>query len=285
MLKRIDIFMCTWRAFGVRFKIGLLIVSMFFIFGFIVTVFCPIDTAELSNYMKNMKSSSEHLLGTNAVGQDIFWQLLMSIKNSLIIGVLTATFATLLALLVGISSGFIGGKTERVVMFLCDTIIVIPMLPILIMIASLLKGRASIYIISLILIFFNWPGPARQTRSLTLSIREREFINTALFSGESKLKIIVCEIMPHIIPWAMANIINTILVAIAAESSMAVLGLSSASLNTLGTMIYQARQYQALLLGNWNWIGAPVVAMMVMFIGLFFTFTGYNEYISRKRGL
>ncbi len=207
-----------------------------------------------------------------------------SIRNSLIIGILVASAATIIGVIMGLLSGFLGGVVDRVIMFCCDVIIVVPSLPILILIASLLKGGASIYIISAILIFFNWPWPARQARSMALSMREREFINTAHFSGESTFKIITQEIFPYIFSWATANFINTVLVAIGSESSLAVLGLSSSTTATLGNMISWARNYQAILQQRWLWIGTPVVATMLLFIGLFITFNGYSTYISTKRG-
>ena len=84
--------------------------------------------------------------------------------------------------------------------------------------------------------------------------------------------------------WAMANFVNTILVAIGSEASLAVLGLSSTTTPTLGNMIYWARQYQAIMKKQWIWIGSPVLATSILFIGLFLTYTGYNEYVAKKRG-
>ena len=78
-------------------------------------------------------------------------------------------------------------------------------------------------------------------------MREREFVNVAWFSGESPFRILTRHIFPYIAGWSMANFINTILVVIATESALAVIGLSNAQQATLGTMIYWAIQYQALL--------------------------------------
>ena len=173
---------------------------------------------------------------------------------------------------------------DRVLTFIGDAIIVIPSLPILILISSMMSGRTSIMTIAAVLTVFNWPWPARQARAMALTIREREFINTAHFSGENRLKIIVCEILPYVASWAMSNFINTIMVAIGTESSLAILGLSSTTTATLGNMIYWARQYQAILQERWIWIGIPVGLTMLLFIGLFMTFTGYSDYTSKKRG-
>jgi peptide/nickel transport system permease protein len=154
----------------------------------------------------------------------------------------------------------------------------------LILMASLLQGKASLLLISAILVVFNWPWPARQTRAMALSMREREFINTARFSGSNTLAIIVKEIFPYVLSWSLANFINTVLVAIATEASLAIIGLSSAEEATLGTMIFWSRERQALLGHKWWWVGAPVVSTIVLFIGLFLASTGFSDYSAEKRG-
>lgn len=274
----------VWRSMSLRFKIGLGIVIAFFIIGFVVYLFSPGSVMTLSAFKKNQAPSWEHLLGTNKQGQDIFWLLIESIHNSMILGIVVAAAATVIGVLVGLLAGFIGGAVDRAIMLVCDSVIVIPSLPILILLGALLRGRATTMMIAAILIIFNWPWPARQARSMALTIREREFVNTARFSGESTLKIVCVEIVPHVLSWAMANFVNTILVAIGSEASLAVLGLSSTTTPTLGNMIYWARQYQAIMKKQWIWIGSPVLATSILFIGLFLTYTGYNEYVAKKRG-
>lgn len=273
-----------WKSMSLRFKIGLCIVAFFLVVSFVLYWFSPGDVMALSTYKRNQPLSWEHPLGTNRQGQDIFWLLVESIHNSMVVGIVVAIAATVIGVLIGLFSGFVGGAVDRVIMFICDSIIVIPSLPILILMGSMLRGRASLMMIAGILILFNWPWPARQARSMALTIREREFVNTARFSGEGLFKIVCVEIVPHVLSWAMANFVNTVLVAIGSEASLAVLGLSSTTTPTLGNMIYWARQYQAIMLKQWVWIGSPVLATSIMFIGLFLTYTGYNEYVAKKRG-
>ncbi|MCD7864755.1 MAG: hypothetical protein LUG54_01785 [Clostridiales bacterium] len=82
----------------------------------------------------------------------------------------------------------------------------------------------------------------------------------------------------------MARFINNILLTIQTESSLAVIGMSNSSWATLGTMIYWANNYSAMMMRQWYWILAPVVAMVVLFFGLFMTLSGIQEYNSRIRG-
>jgi len=68
------------------------------------------------------------------------------------------------------------------------------------------------------------------------------------------------------------------------EVTLAILGLSPATLMSLGNMMRVAQSYNAALLGHWFWIGAPVVASVFFFVSLFMFITGYNDYLSVKRG-
>ena len=154
-----------------------------------------------------------------------------------------------------------------------DIIIAVPSLPILILISALLGGKNSLVIIAVVLVIFNWPWPGRQARAMSLSLREREFISVAQASGESTLKIVVVEIMPFVLGWALANFINTILVAISAESGLAIIGLSSLKDATLGTMIYWAMQHQALLSGK---VALDSVADLCDHVAFYWSFSGFH---------
>lgn len=263
---------------------GMVLLAGFVLLGAVLPFFSPYDSRSWNVVPRNLKPSAEHLLGTTNLGQDTFWLLAQAVQNSLIVGLIVATAATTIGVLVGLTAGFRGGVMDRALTLLMDVFIVIPSLPILILMASLLQGRASLLLISLILVIFNWPWPARQTRSMALSMREREFINTARFSGSNSFTIITREIFPYILPWALANFINTVLVAIATESGLAVIGLSSLEEATLGSMIYWALQHQALLGARWWWIGSPVVAIVLLFVALFLTSTGWADMNAEHRG-
>lgn len=272
------------RLIKPRLVVGILIVSIFLILGLIVPFFAPEDPTDWNTYFRNMPPSSEHIMGTNNLGQDIFWLLTWSIRNSLWIGIGVASLATLIGVIIGLLSGFMGGFVDRFLTLIMDIVIAVPSLPILILLSSLLGGKTSLVIIAGVLIIFNWPWPGRQARAMSLSLREREFIHVAQASGESTLKIVVVEIMPFVLGWALANFINTILVAISAESGLAIIGLSSLKDATLGTMIYWAMQHQALLLEKWLWILSPIFSIMLLFIGLFLVSTGWSDYFATRRG-
>jgi peptide/nickel transport system permease protein len=150
-----------------------------------------------------------------------------------------------------------------------DALIVIPSLPLLILLSSLTKGQTSLVALGTVLVVFNWPFPARQIRAVALSMRERDFVSLAWFSGEPVWRILWRQMVPYLRRWAVANFINTILVVIAVEASLAFLGLSNDNVPTLGTMIYWALKHQALFAGRWWWLLPPILMIILTFVGFF----------------
>lgn len=258
-----------WKTANFRLKAGLIITCFFMIVGFVVYFFPHQDPFTFNTYPNNLGASGEHWLGTTSMGQDVVWLLIEAIHNSLLIGLIVATIGTVVGVLVGLLAGFVGGVFDRILMIITDTFVVIPSLPILILMTSLMKGKSTVVVMALVLALFAWAWPSRQIRSMALTIKERDFIHTARFSGESTLQIVVTEILPFALSWSLSNFMNATLSAIGSESSLAVLGLSPGNLVSLGNMIQWARNYNAVLAGRWLWIGAPIVATVILFVGLF----------------
>lgn len=270
---------------NVRLSIGLTLLAIFIIGSLALPFFSTVDPAAQGTYLKNLKFSSKHLLGTNALGQDIFWYLVFSIRNSLLLGTGVSLGITLISTLMGLSAGYIGGWYERIVVMLMDTFITIPVLPILIVLGALVRGNTSFVIVAVILIVFGWAWNARTIRSMALTLREREFINMARFSGAGTFDIILREIFPYVYSYMVVGFINTILYAVNTEAALAVIGLSKVQIPTLGSIIFWALNYNALMIGQTAWIIAPIVATVLLFLGLFLTSTGYNEMFANQRGV
>ena len=274
-----------WKNASFRLKLGLIVTLFFLILGFVV-FYIPHTNPFPNNVMqKNLPPSSEHFFGTTSQGQDIFWLLIEAIHNSLSIGFIVAFLGTVVGVFVGLIAGFVGGGVDRVLMVITDTFVVIPSLPVLILMTSLMRGSGStVILMALVLALFAWAWPSRQIRSMALTMKERDFIHTAWFSGEGTVQVVVTEILPYALTWSLSNFMNATLSAIASESSLAVLGLSPANLVSLGNMIQWARQYNAIMAGRWNWILPPIIGTILLFVGLFMLITGYNDYLSMKRG-
>ena len=269
---------------NIRLKIGFSILSVFVFAAFVLTWFCPQDPSELGSYPTYMKVSWQHLLGTNGLGQDIFWFLMFSIRNSLLLGLAVASCTAVISLAIGLSAGFQGGRYDRFMMLFNDSFVIIPTLPIMIVLSSMVRGHAGFPAIALILIIFGWAWNARTIRSMALSVREREFVNMAWYSGCSRARIIIQEFFPYVFAYTVVGFINTILYAINAEAALAIIGLSSIETPTLGSAVYWANTYSAIMTGKFLWIGSPILALSLLFLGLFLTSTGYNQFFAERRG-
>lgn len=273
-----------WLANG-RLSVGLLILLVMGLGSVVLPFFAPVDPSLQASYMRGLPVSGIHWLGTNALGQDIFWFLVFAIRNSLALGIVVAIGVICISTAVGLSASYIGGRFERGVMLIVDTFITIPLLPILIILGALIRGNTSFFTVGLIIIVFGWAWDARTVRSMALSLREREFINMARFSGANTFDIIVREIFPYVSAYMVVGFINTVLFAINTEATLAVIGLSKVEVPTLGSIIFWALNYNALFTGQYVWLIAPIVATITLFLGLFLTSTGFNAAFANKRGV
>ncbi len=267
-----------------RLLIGLIILAIMVLGSFILPLFMNVDPAVQGTYPKSLSPSSEHLLGTNSLGQPVFWFNIVALRNSILLGVSVAVAVMIISVTVGLTAGYIGGWTDRVIIVITDSFIIIPTLPILIVLAALVRGSTSFIAIGTVLVIFGWSWGARTVRSMALSLREREFINMAYFSGMNHSGIIFKEIFPYIYTFAVVGFINTILYAITTEAALAVIGLSNLRVPTLGSSIYWALNYNAILTGQYAWLFTPVVLTVLLFLGLFLTSTGYNDLYAARRG-
>lgn len=268
-----------------RLAIGLFLIAVLGIGSFVLPFFCPVDPSVQATYLKNLPPSWDHLLGTTAIGQDIFWFLVFAIRNSLTLGILVGVGVTIIATAIGLSAGYIGGNYERAVMLVVDSFITIPLLPILIILGALIRGNSSFLTVGFIIMVFGWAWGARTIRSMALTLREREFINMAKFSGASTFDILLREVFPYVTAYMLVAFINTVLFAINTEATLAVIGLSKVEVPTLGSIIFWALNYNALFTGNYVWLVAPIVATILLFLGLFLSSTGFNQAFANRRGV
>ncbi|MBX3062182.1 MAG: ABC transporter permease [Anaerolineae bacterium] len=233
----------------------------------------------------DLPPSWEHLFGTTSRGQDLFWWLTFAVRNSLFLGVLTAIISRVIAIFIGLTAGYRGGWLDRVLMSLNDTFVVLPLLPILILLGFLLRDKMNLFYLAIILGLFGWPFDARLIRSQVLSLKERSFTRTALYSGTSSFRITIHEHLPFVLPIVFATTINNILWSIGMEVTLSILGLSDLTTPTLGTALFWANQHGALVAGVWWWIAAPALVTIVLFLGLYLFFTSINEFIDPRTRL
>jgi peptide/nickel transport system permease protein len=229
-----------------------------------------------------MKPSAEYLLGTDSNGQDIFWQATFAVRNSLIISLIAGLVSRVIAILVGMVSGYTGGPTDRVLMFISDGLLVIPIFLIFVMLAMLVREYMNLVVLGLMLSLLSWPWDARLIRSMILSLREREFTKTAILSGTGTVKLVLKEYMPFAMPLIFSTLINNIAFAIGLEITLAFLGLVDLNNPTLGTMLNWAITYNAMFLGRWWWVLTPVILSVFLFIALYWLSVSISEYLDPR---
>lgn len=263
-----------------------------FTFSFIVLViiaimallsfFSPYDPTIWNVVPRNLKPSAEYLLGTDSNGQDVFWQATFAVRNSLIISLISAFVSRVIAILIGMVAGYKGGTIDRVLMFIGDSLLVIPLFLIFVMIAMMVRQHMNLVVLGLMLATFGWAWDARLIRSMVLSLREREFTMTSILSGTGTIKLVLREYLPFTTPLIFSTLINNISFAIGLEITLALLGLVNLSIPTLGTMLNWAYFSHAILLGRWWWILTPVILSLFMFIALYWLSVSISEYLDPR---
>lgn len=250
-----------------------------------LSFFSPYPPDRMRVVPTNRPPSAEYLLGTTSTGQDIFWMLTFAIRNTLMVGGMAVLIGRSIGVPLGMISGYLGGAVDRVLSAIVDSFIVIPILPLLILIASLIRGQMTMAGLGLFIGLLDWAFPSKRYRAQVLSLREREFTNTANFSGMSTWKIVVREHLPFVIPYLLADMVSGILFAIGFEVTLSSLGLSAMNSQSIGTMIYWGNYYGALLANRYWILAAPVITAIILVVGIYMMSVGISTYLDPRSRL
>lgn len=264
-----------------RFVVSFILLALLIILA-ILSAFSPYDPIKRLQVPRDTPPSWPHILGTNSKGQDVFWEATFSIRNSLIIAVIAGILSRFIAVIVGFISGYRGGTIDRILMGITDGLLVIPLFLILVMVAMLLHEAMTLVNIGLLLAFFGWAWDARTIRSQVLSLREHEFTQTSILSGNRTFPLVIKEYSPFTIPLILSTLINNMAWAIGMEIVLAILGLVRLEIPTLGTTLKWAITYQAMLLGYWWWILTPIGLTVFLLIGLYWLSMSISEYLDPR---
>ncbi len=264
-----------------RFKISFAILLLLAAFA-CLSFFSPYDPTLWHEVPRDLPPSREHLLGTESRGIDIFWQSSFAVRNSFIVAIIAGVISRLITVPIAMLAGYKGGLTDRVLMFISDSFLVIPLFLILVMLTMLVRESINLLTLGLLLAFFGWAWDARVIRSEILSLREREFTRTAILSGTGVLRMALNEYLPFVLPLVFATLINVMSWAVGLEITLAILGLTNLDIPTLGTMIFWALNYQAALLGYWWWLLTPVVLSILLFVSLYWLSASISEYLDPR---
>jgi len=223
------------------------------------------DSPTAAVYGQNLSPSSAHLLGTTQLGQDVFSQLVWSTRLTLIVTLIVSAIATLMSMLVGVTAAYLGGATDRVLTVITDVFLILPVLPLLILLASYLPpGPTSLVIV---LCITSWAFQARQLRSQGMTVRNRDFLVAARARGERSIYIILVEIVPTMTSLLVASFLSLAVYVVGFAATLQFLGLGNSGELMWGTMLYNAQQASALEAGNPWWALAPGAAVALLGTG------------------
>ena len=266
------------------FAVGLALIGFILIIA-ACSFFAPYDPRDVYLAPPDVPPSLAYPLGTTSRGQDTFWQLSFAIRNTLAFGLAVAILSRLLSLTIGLVSGYVGGRTDRVLMSINDTFIVIPLFPILVLFYFVLREQMNWFLLALIMACLGWAYDARLIRSITMSLRTREFTENSVFSGMSTREVVTQEHLPYVMPVVFSTAMNNINWSIGLEVTLSVLGFTNIDTPTIGVMLYWANQHAAMVAGIWWWIFFPVALVVLTFLGFFLLSISMNEYIDPRSRL
>jgi len=215
--------------------------------------------------------STYGFIGTDSLGRDLSLGLLFGFPVALLIGLTTSTVTTFIGTLMGIISGYRGGKTDIVIQRVCDIFSNIPLLPILIFLIFIIGPK--LWLVMVILVAFGWPGLAIIVRSMVLQIRSSQSIEAAESLGASQWRIMLRHVFPQLAPFIFAQLIFFTPAAILAEASLSFLGLGDPSIPTWGQILENGFRTGGVYVGFW-WLILPpgilivITAMIFVLIAL-----------------
>lgn len=227
------------------------------------------------NVLKDIKltisGSAYGLLGTDALGRDLFGGIIWGSRIALMIGLGVAIISVLIAIVYGTVSAYLGGWTDEMLQRIQEFVISIPVLPILLILAYVFSP--TVWNLVFLLVIFSWPGPVKTIRSMALQIREQLYVMSAKAVGLSTWRIITRYILPQIMPYTFALIAFSVPGAILTEAGVSFLLGSQGTLEvTWGRILNDAEKYSAALTGMWWWVLPP--GLMISITGLAFVLLG-----------
>ncbi|MFJ4225619.1 ABC transporter permease [Microbacterium sp. NPDC089695] len=264
-----------WRSFGRmvgtlwangKARLGLIILGLFVLIAVFAPLLAPYGPKD-NSFERNADASAAHWLGTTAAGEDVLSQLIYGSQISLLVGLAAGILSTIVAVLIGLSWGYMRGFAGEVVGFIVNLFLVIPGLPLMIVIAAYLQNGGILMIIAVIVVT-GWAWGARVLRSQTQSLRGNDFVTSAQFSGDSRARIVFREILPNMTSIIAGTLFGAATAAILAEAGLEFLGLGDSSIVSWGTMLYWAQNSNSLLTGQWLLLFAPGLCIALLALSL-----------------
>ena len=257
-------------------SVGVTIIVTFLVAGVLGPVFIGDESIELEAGEFKAGVSSEHYLGTDIFGRDIFTFIFHALLPTLTIGIVAGGVATGVGVVLGLVSGYTRGPIDTLIRGVSDVTMAIPSLAVLIVIAAYIRAT-SIEMMALVVALFAWPWATRVIRAQTLTLREKPFVTIAKLSGEGDMEIVFKQIFPNLLPYVMSAFAGTVNAGILAAVGLQILGLGPVDIPSLGLMLDESYRAGAIIRGLWWWWLPPTLLLALLFIGVFLLTVGLDE--------
>ena len=252
--------------------VGSIIFGIFAILALVPQLFTSVRKPNDLAFAPSLPPSGEHWLGTTRLGQDIWAQLVYGTRQSLEIALIAGLFATVLSVLIGVSAAYLGGIADDVLTMITNIFLVLPTFPLIIILATY-AGRGTLTVIIVVLVVTGWSYGANQLRAQALSLRNRDFLESARVRGERRSYVIVFEVLPTMTSLIVANFLGAALYSVLTAAGLQFLGLGDPNAISWGTMLYWSQNQQALQSGMPLWSIAP--GLCVALLGVSFALLNY----------
>ena len=256
---------------------GAIILGILLLICVIGPLVVNVDRARATSVIPDQPPSREFPLGSDDQGRDLAAVLVAGLPLTLRIGFIAGVVGLAIGILLGVGAGYRRGILDATVRMVVDTLLTVPGLLVLVIIADTIKGVISINAMALGGASLAWMQPTRTIRSQVLTLRERAYIHVARLNGMNAFGIIVRELLPNLLPFIAASFVGAVGSAVLATIGLEALGLGPQDAPDIGMTIYWAITFNALLRGLWWWWLTPIVAVMLLFVGLFLVTSGLDQ--------
>jgi peptide/nickel transport system permease protein len=257
--------------------IGLALILILLLIGLVGPFFVDVQNAQPTSVIPDQPPSPDNPLGSDDQGRDLLAVLVAGLPLTLRVGFVAGAVGLFIGVVLAFIAGYRGGIVDTIIRVLVDTLLTVPGLLVLIIIADSIKGVISINLMALVVASLAWMFPTRTIRSQVLSMREQGYVQMAKLGGMSDLEIIVGELIPNLLPYLAASFVGAVAGAVLASVGLEALGLGPQNEPTIGMTIYWAISFNALLRGLWWWWVTPIVVIVILFVGLFLLSSGLDE--------
>ncbi|MCR6636441.1 ABC transporter permease [Devosia sp.] len=260
---------------------GLVILALLLLIGLVGPLFIDVRLAEPISVRTNQPPSADHWLGTDSGGRELLAVIIAGTPQTLRMGVLAGVIGTTIGVMLGLFSGYFGGWWDRIISGVTDTMLTIPPLAILLVVAASVRA-VNVEMMALIIASLSWMHATRVIRAQVLTLRELGYVQMARLSGLGNFSIIFREIFPNVIPIAFASLVGATSGAILSGMGLEVLGLGPQNTPTLGMTIYWALLYAAFSRGMWWWWCPPIIILALLFIALFLIASALDDFANPR---